>query len=75
MTRFYFEFNREPKDDSDQRGADFPTLDAAVVAGATSLALTAHQSGESTAETVVVIDDEKGQKVRVSLSVKVEKIG
>ena len=57
MTRFYFEFNKEPKDESDERGADFPTLDAAVVAGAASLALTAHQFDEGKAETVVVIDD------------------
>ena len=75
MTRFYFEFNREPKDESDESRTDFPTLDAAIVAGAASLALTAHQSGEGKAETVVVIDDAVGQKVRVSLSVKVEKIG
>lgn len=63
MARFYFEFNNEPKDHSDERGTDFPTLDAAIVAGAASLALTAHQSGEGIAETVVVIDDEKGQKL------------
>jgi hypothetical protein len=74
MTRFYFRFNNEPEDDDDERGIEFPTLNAAIVAGAASLAMTAYDSGKGKAESMVVVGDDKGPKVRVTLSVKVEKI-
>ena len=75
MTRFYFDFNHLREDRSDeQSGVEIPTLEAAIIAAAASLALTAAQSGEGKAKTVVLIGDDAGPKARVELSITVDKL-
>ena len=69
MARFTFDFD---DDGSVENAADMASLDAAVVAAAASLALTAMESGKGQAESVVVVGNDKGPQARISLSIKVE---
>lgn len=69
MAKFSFDF----KDDESAGNTDeMATFEAAIIAAAASLALTAMESGASQCETVVVVGDDTGRKSRVRLSLTVE---
>lgn len=73
MPRFYFDFDGEDGDRPQDDTVELDSLDAAVVAAAASLALTAVYSGEGYAETSVTIGD-RVPRVRVKLSITAETI-
>jgi len=72
MPRFFFDFDSDPTDPTEEEPLDFPTLEAAVVAAAASLSLTLHDSGLTESDTAVIIADGSGPKMRLRLLMTVE---